>query len=189
MEMVRLIGRRVILRPWVEADREPFAAMNADPDVMRHFVSTWSRAQSDAMADRVFQHFDRFGYGLWALQTPEMAFAGFVGLSPPVPFEIPVPGFGGEQREIGWRLARAAWGRGDATQAAALARDHAFKVLRWPGIVSFTAHSNRRSMAVMERIGLAHVGDFDHPRVPEGHPTRPHALYALTNPAMRGGRS
>lgn len=173
---VRLQGPRVLLRPWTDADLAPFAALNADPEVMRHFPAPLDRAQSDAAAARARALFDKQGWGWWALQTPEHAFAGFVGLAW-VPFELPLPGFEGRQLEVGWRLARSAWGRGDASEAARLALDFAQRVLGRPRVVSFTAWSNQRSEAVMRRIGLRPAGTFDHPRLP-GHALQRHLLYA-----------
>lgn len=160
------------LRAWRDADRGPFAELNADPEVMEHFPAPLSREQSDAMVDRIVAHHAEHGYGLWALEV-DGRFAGFVGLSTasfPAPFTPAV--------EVGWRLARWAWGRGAASTAAR-------RVLRAaPGfgieeVLSFTATSNTRSVAVMERIGMVRDpdGDFEHPRVPEGSPLRRHVLY------------
>jgi RimJ/RimL family protein N-acetyltransferase len=175
--MTALRGARVALRPWVDADLEPFAAMNADAEVMRHFVAPLTRAESDALAERLRAVVESLGYGLWALDVPGLGFAGFVGLSPSVPFDV--PGFPAPVTEIGWRLARAAWGRGYATEAARLALDYAFGRLGAEAIVSFTATSNLRSQAVMQRLGLVQRGEFDHPRIAEGHPLRRHVLYAI----------
>jgi len=120
-----LHGPRVLLRPWVDDDLAPFAAMNADPEVMRWFKAPLAREESDAMAARIRQRLDADGYGLWALQTPELRFAGFVGLFPALAFELPFDGYAGTTPlEIGWRLARAAWGHGDATEAAQLSLEN-----------------------------------------------------------------
>lgn len=177
-----LCGPRVRLRRWTDADLAPFAAMNADPEVMRHLIARLSRDESDAFAQRIRTHFDTHGFGLWALDVPGLGFAGFVGLSAKVPFELPLPGTVVEPHEIGWRLARAAWGQGYATEAAALVLRHAFEVLALPQVVSFTATTNLASQAVMQRIGLQRRGEFDHPRLAEGHPLRRHVLYAQDAP-------
>lgn len=176
-----LRGERVVLRPWRDSDLAPFAAMNADPEVMRHFQAPLTREQSDAFAQRARLHIEQFGFGLWALELPDLPFAGFVGLAA-VPFVLPVPGLAPDPREIGWRLARAAWGQGYASEAARLVLDHAWRVLHLPQVVSFTALSNRASQAVMERIGMTRRAGFDHPRIAEGHPLRPHVLYAAEAP-------
>lgn len=166
---------RLLLRRWMDADREPFAAMNADPAVMEFFPSTLPRAESDAFVDRIERHFDDHGYGLWAVEGPA-GFIGFVGLWT-VPLSLPPA----PTVEIGWRLVRSAWGRGYATEAAVAVRDHTFGPLGLDELVSYTAAINLRSRAVMERIGMAHdpASDFDHPALAEGHALRPHVVYRL----------
>ena len=186
MRTVVLRGARVCLRPWVDADLAPFAALNADPEVMRYMTAPLARDESDAFAGRIRTQHEAQGFGLWALDVPDragtMAFAGFVGISATLPFSLPLAGIVPEPHEIGWRLARHAWGKGFATEAAMLALRHAFEVLALPQIVSFTALANTASQAVMRRIGLARRGEFDHPRMAEGHPMRHHVLYALDAP-------
>jgi RimJ/RimL family protein N-acetyltransferase len=180
MPAVELHTARTTLRGWRPADREPFAALNADPLVMEHFPGTMSRVQSDAFADRVAAMLDERGWGLWAVELPEgQAFAGFVGLNPAT-FDAPFT----PAVEIGWRLARAYWNRGLATEAAGAVVDHAFGVLGLDEIISFTATSNAASQRVMQKIGMRRdpSGDFDHPVVPEGHRVRRHVLYRLRNP-------
>jgi RimJ/RimL family protein N-acetyltransferase len=184
---------RVTLRAWRDDDLPAWAALNADPAVMAHFESTWSPERSDESAKRIRTRLDEQGYGLWALQTPELPFAGFVGLAIPA-FTLPAPlrarlwptgddprpgGPHAPLHEIGWRLARAAWGRGDATLAARVVLDFARNTLRLPGVVSFTATTNERSEAVMRRLGMTFLGDFDHPNVTPGHRLQRHVLYAI----------
>ncbi|MFD2082399.1 Protein N-acetyltransferase, RimJ/RimL family [Actinopolymorpha cephalotaxi] len=168
---------RLLLRRWRESDRAPFAAMNADPAVMEHFVSPLSEADSDAFVDRMEAAFERDGYGLWAVEVRETGdFVGFTGLSR-VTFDAPfVPAV-----EVGWRLAHHAWGRGFAPEAARAALGFAFDTVGLAEVVSFTAPVNERSQAVMRKIGMRRDpdGDFDHPRVPEGHPIRPHVLWRI----------
>jgi RimJ/RimL family protein N-acetyltransferase len=173
-----LRGPRVQLRAWTDADLAPFAVLNADPEVMLHMSKRLTRDESDAYATRIRAHIDEHGFGLWALDVPDLGFAGFVGLSPKVPFELPLPGIHAAPHEIGWRLARAAWGHGYATEAATLALRHAFEVLGLAQVVSFTALGNLKSRAVMERIGLTLRGEFDHPILAEGHPLHRQVLYA-----------
>jgi RimJ/RimL family protein N-acetyltransferase len=177
---------RVRLRAWRDDAAAAWAAMNADPAVMEHFPGVLTRDESDAMAARIRTRIAEQGYGLWALETPELPFAGFVGLAV-VPFALPQPlvarlwpaGEGAVPlHEIGWRLPRAAWGRGDASRAARLALAFARHTLRLPGVVSFTATTNGRSQAVMQRLGLSLEGEFDHPRLAPGHRLERHVLYA-----------
>ena len=168
---------RLLLREWKESDNEAFAAMGADKEVMEHFPSTLSPAQSAAFVTRVRQHFVDYGYGFWAVECKNgTPFIGFVGLMH-VGFEAHFT----PAVEIGWRLAREAWGRGYASEAAAAALRWAFDSLGLDQVVSFTVPPNTASRRVMERIGMAHdpTGDFDHPRVPEGDPLRRHLLYRI----------
>lgn len=166
---------RLRLRPWCDADREPFAAMSADPDVMRYFPATMTRAESDAMVDKILAGFERRGFGWWAVEIPGRApFAGFIGLSTPS-FEAPfVPCV-----EVGWRLAREHWGRGFATEGATACLDFGFGSLGLAEIVALTTRDNLPSQRVMAKLGMTHdaADDFDHPMIPAGHLLRPHLLY------------
>jgi RimJ/RimL family protein N-acetyltransferase len=178
----------LLLRRWRDDDREPFARMNADPEVMEHFPAPLTREQSDTMIDRVEAHFEERGFGLWALEVTRTGeFIGLTGLSTPR-FEAHFREACERMRnhllpavEIGWRLARPAWGHGYATEAARRALRIAFSDAGLTEVVSFTTVGNLRSRAVMERIGLTRdpAGDFDHPIIPPGHPRRPHVLYRL----------
>ncbi|MGP3913751.1 GNAT family N-acetyltransferase [Nonomuraea sp. 10N515B] len=163
------------MRRWREEDREPFAAMNADPEVMEHFPAPLTREQSDTLVDKIEQHFDQHGFSLWALEVRESGeFIGFAGLGWQI-FDAPfLPAV-----EIGWRLARPAWGHGYATEAARRAVTYAFTEAGLDDIISMTAARNLRSRAVMERLGMTYEADFDHPRIPEGSPLRRHVLYRL----------
>ena len=171
---------RLVLRPWQEADRAPFAAMNADPDVMEHFPEVWTPAVSDARIDRFRVDAARQGFGMFAVEDrTTRTFVGMVGLDVPAwdaPFMPAV--------EIGWRLARPWWGQGIAEEAARDVISWAFGTLRLPRIVSFTAPANARSWRLMERIGMTREGIFEHPALPKGHSLRTHVLYALDAPVV-----
>jgi RimJ/RimL family protein N-acetyltransferase len=167
---------RLRLRRWREADRAPFAAMNADPAVMEFFFAPLVRTDSDASIDLWEAQFDARGWSNWALELRTSGeFIGFTGLSVPrrvLPFTPCV--------EVGWRLARQHWGSGYATEAALAALEAGFGRLGLREIVSFTATANVRSRAVMERIGMRNAQqDFEHPAFPEGHALRPHCLYRI----------
>lgn len=172
---------RLVLRRWRDTDREPFAALNADPEVMRHYPSTLDRAGSDHLVDRIEETFDDLGYGLWAVDEPTLGFVGYVGLWPATFAAAFTPAV-----EVGWRLARSAWGRGIATEAARAALADGFARTRLPEIVSFTAVTNTPSRRVMEKLGMSRdpADDFDHPALPEGHLLRPHVLHRLTRPDL-----
>lgn len=163
----------ILLRQWRDDDVEPFAAMNADAEVMRHFPALLTREQSEATYRRLRGQIEERGWGLWVLEV-DGVFAGFTGLAVPsytTPFTPCV--------EVGWRLRREFWGRGLAFRAASQAIDYGFGTLGLAEIVSFTAVGNLRSRRLMERLGLQRdlAGDFEHPLVPEGHALRPHVLY------------
>ena len=179
--MSELETERLLLRRWREEDREPFAAINADPLVMEHFPAISSRDESDAIVERIESHFDRRGFGLWAVEVRRGApFVGFVGLWTPT-FEAHFT----PAVEVGWRLGRDHWGYGYATEAARAAVDHGFEEHQLHEIVAFTVPGNFRSRRVMERLGMTHdpADDFEHPGIPAGHPLRRHVLYRLARPA------
>jgi RimJ/RimL family protein N-acetyltransferase len=168
---------RLLLRPWRDADLEPFAALNGEPETMRFFPAPLTPEESGAFAERVRRDLDAQGWGLWAVEVPGVAeFVGFVGLARPS-FEAHFT----PAVEVGWRLAREHWGQGYATEAARAAVGFGFGELGLDEIVSFTSRLNEPSIRVMKRLGMTHdsADDFDHPRVPEGHPLRPHVLYRL----------
>jgi len=172
---------RLKLRRWLPEDRAPFAAMNADPRVMEYLPTPLSRPESDAFIVRAEAHFEKHGFGLWAVEALEDgSFAGFVGLARPL-FDAPFT----PCVEIGWRLAPAYWGRGYATEGARAVLRHGFEVVRLPEILSWTVPHNTRSRRVMEKLGMTHdpKDDFDHPRLPAGHPLRRHVLYRLSRPS------
>jgi len=175
--MTELTTPRLILRHWRAADLEPFAALNSDPATMEFLGPSLSRSESDALARRAEDALARRGFGFWALEVRESGlFAGFVGLS--------VPGFEAHFTpcvEVGWRLAPAVWGRGYATEAARACLEFGFRVQGLREIVAFTVRANRRSRAVMERLGMRYdpAGDFEHPRLAPGDPLRAHVLYRI----------
>lgn len=169
---------RLSLRRWRDSDREPFAALNADPRVMEYFPRCLDRAESDALIDRIEASFEQRGFGAWALEeTATRRFVGFTGLN--------VPSFTASFTpcvEIGWRLAADAWGRGYATEAARRSLRFAFDDLALAEVVAFTTVANWRSRRVMERLGMTHdaASDFDHPALAPGDPLRRHVLYRIS---------
>jgi RimJ/RimL family protein N-acetyltransferase len=168
---------RLLLRRWRESDKEPFAALNGDPDVMEHFPSMLDREQSDRLADQADSSFDEHGYGLWAVEVKGVhPFIGFVGLHL-VGEEI----LAGGGVEVGWRLAKPAWGHGYAPEAATAGLRFGFEQIGLGEVVSFTSVGNANSRRVMEKIGMHcnPADDFDHPRIEPGHPLRRHVLYRL----------
>ncbi len=189
---------RLLLRRWRERDRGPFAAINRDADVVRFLPAPLTPAQSDDVIVGIEAHFERHGYGLWALQRLA---APDASPAPGAPSPPDAPGAQGEQLlgftglnvvsfdapftpavEVGWRLARAAWGHGYATEAARAALRFGFERAGLEQVVAMTVPRNARSRAVMERLAMTHAEreDFDHPRVPRGSPLRRHVLYRMS---------
>jgi len=169
---------RLLMRRWRDSDRAPFAALNADPEVMRYFPVPLDRAESDQSIDRFDQRFDQQGFGLWALEVLETGeFIGFTGLNP-MPDGVP----GAGDQEVGWRLCRHAWHKGYATEAARTALDLGLNRLGLPVIWSMTAILNSPSQAVMRRLGMVRYELFDHPRIEAGHALRPHVVYRIGEP-------
>ncbi|WP_373542814.1 GNAT family N-acetyltransferase [Chamaesiphon sp.] len=176
-ELIEFETERLRLRQWIASDREPFARLCGDPRVMEFFPNLLDRAASDAMVDRLEALINERGWGLWAVETlASNQFIGFVGLHIPKA-DLPCS----PCVEIGWRLAYEYWGKGYATEAARDVLKVGFDRLALSEIVSFTATINRRSRAVMERLGLKLAAEtFEHPIVPEGHILREHVLYRLS---------
>lgn len=174
---------RLLLRRWRDADRIPFQSMNSDPRVMEFMPALLTPAESDALAGRAQSHFDRHGFGPFAVELLETrSFIGYIGLYVPTFDAHFMPAV-----EIGWRLAFDYWGRGLATEGARAVVRHAFEKLRLDSLVSFTAPANLRSRRVMEKLCMAHDphDDFDHPKLSEGHPLQRHVLYRLGRNEMR----
>ncbi len=166
---------RLLLRRWRDSDREPYAAMMADPEVDYWLGGSMTR-------DGVAVHIDRFeaelsasGFGYLAVEHKAGgAFVGCVALRPVHETLPPAPAI-----EIGWRLTPAAWGHGFATEAASALLADGFARRGLAEIIAFTTVSNRRSRGVMERIGMARdpARDFYHPNLAEDHPLRAHVVY------------
>jgi RimJ/RimL family protein N-acetyltransferase len=174
---------RLLLCRWREADRTPFAQMNADPVVMRYFAAPMTREQSDEAIDRYLAAFDREGFSFFAAhQRDTGCFIGAIGLQT---MRDQVPNLTQPAVEIGWRLAQSAQGKGLATEGARTIVDFAFNKLGLNEVVAITALPNQASRRVMEKLGMTHRPefDFDHPRVPTGHQYQRHTLYSLRNPA------
>lgn len=183
-EIQTLRTQRLLLRPWRAEDRGAFAALNADPEVMRYFPSTLTRTASDAQADHIERMLHDQGWGLWAVEVVDSTpFIGFIGLNrADTTLGYPVV-------EVGWRLAAPFWGRGYATEGARAAVRYGFDELALPDIVSFTSTGNAASRRVMTKLGMVHrpADDFDHPRLPAGSPLLRHVLYRITRAQFTAG--
>ncbi|QLI80708.1 GNAT family N-acetyltransferase [Chitinibacter fontanus] len=176
---------RLILRDWRDSDLPAFAALGADPEVMRYFPAPLSAAESSDFVAQIRARLHQHGWGFWALELRETGeFIGMAGLNIPrvaLPFMPCV--------EIGWRLARPFWRQGLAFEAASAALEFGFSTLQLAEIVAFTTLSNLRSQVLMQRLGmqLDAVSEFDHPALSAGHPLLRHCLYRLSKEQFTKG--
>lgn len=178
MTDLRFVTERLVLREWCDDDLEPFAAINADPLVMKHFSGTKDRTGSDELVGMIRSHFRTFGFGLFALERrSDSSLLGFTGLA-----AIPFTAHFTPAMEIGWRLGSQYWGRGYATEAAEEVLRFTFDDTDLDELVSMALPANIASIAVMERIGMHHdpADDFNHPAYPVGHRLCRHVLYRLS---------
>jgi len=168
---------RLILRSWKDSDYLPFFKINSDPDVMEFFPELLSHEESDEMATEIQRRINKNGWGFWAVEEKKsQMFIGFVGLNQPtykLPFNPCI--------EVGWRLSKKFWGLGYATEAAKSALGYAFDILLLNKVVAFTPVSNKRSRAVMGRLGMIDSRkNFSHPQVPVNSKLKEHVLYKIT---------
>lgn len=181
-KVIEIQTSRLLLRQWKQADYPHLAKLNADPIVMEYYPNTLTEAESSAMADKLHSLLLERSWGFWAVEIIETKqFIGFVGLHKPT-YDLPVT----PCIEVGWRLAKEYWGKGYATEAARAALKFAFEELHLSDVYSFTSVSNKKSWAVMERLGLQNTHtNFEHPIIPEGNSLREHVLYKITMEQFR----
>ena len=178
---------RLILRTWVDEDLESMFAINQDTKVMEYFPGLQDLQMTKNFIDKVNAHFENHGYSLYAaIRKDTNEFIGFIGLLI-ADFESHFT----PATEIGWRLSSSHWGKGFATEGAKAVLDYAFRVLKIPEIVSFTAAGNAKSIRVMQKIGLQHneADDFDHPKLDDTSPLKRHVLYRLSREQYTQGSS
>jgi 3-dehydroquinate dehydratase/shikimate dehydrogenase len=168
---------RLILRPWKDSDLNPFAALNADPRVMKYFPKLMTTEETQTFINVIKSRFDRDGFCFFAAELKEThEFIGMIGLNIPAFTTSFTPCV-----EIGWRIAFDHWNKGYATEGALACLEYGFRELKLNKILSFTAVENKTSQRIMEKIGMTRVqnGDFDHPNLPEGHPLQRHVLFEI----------
>lgn len=181
VQPITLTTDRLLLRMFQPEDLNAFAAMNADEAVMRHYPAPLDRNQSQKFMDSIMDHWEQNGFGLFATTDRSSGeLLGYTGLKVPQ-FEA----FFTPCVEIGWRFKKESWGNGYATEAAAACLDVGFFKIGLKQIVSFTTAQNQKSEQVMIRLGMKRIGEFENPRVPPGHPLRPHILYAIDRPSTK----
>jgi len=181
--MLILETSRLILRPWQDSDRAPFAAMNTDTQVRQYYYpSLLTAAETDELIDEANAQLAREGFGFLAVERKaDGALVGGAGLSRPGP-EVP----GDFRLEIGWILAAAYWRQGYATEASRRCLDFAWQELQADCVIGYTSAINTPSRRAMEKIGMIRVegGDFDDITVPAGNILRPHVLYRIDRPTQ-----
>lgn len=173
---------RLILRPWQDTDIAPFAAMGQDADVMRHLNGVIDRDMAVPVIERHRASQVSDGHCFWAIErTVDRAFLGFCGLR-----TGGHPGTGvSDELEIGWRLARHAWGQGYAREAAQASLAWGWGYTDRSRIAAWTVPANEASWGLMRRLGMTARPelDFDHPDFAAGHPLRRHLVYTIDRPA------
>ena len=172
---VEIETKRLLLRRWQDTDIDAFISMNADTTVMRFFPATLNVEETRAFYDSIQQEFSEYGYGLYAVEEKDSGyFIGYIGFHWSR-FDMDFcPCI-----EIGWRLGKQYWNKGYATEGAAACLKHGFDNLCFDEVVSFTSTENVPSQRVMQKIGMQFERCFEHPKVAEGHPLRPHVFYRI----------
>jgi len=182
-DIIEIETERLRLRQWKKEDFPAFAKLNADGEVMEFYPALLNERESNDMALRFEALIAYSGWGFWVVEKlDDNAFVGFVGLHEPT-YDLPVT----PCVEIGWRLAKEYWGQGYATEAARASLCVAFGMLDLPEVYSFTSVLNKKSQAVMERLGMINMcRNFDHPMIPEDSPLREHVLYKINRENWKG---
>lgn len=171
---------RLILRQWQASDHQPFIEMGLDPEVMQYFPKCLTATDSLNLIQRVSDAIQRNQWGFWAVELKSTGqFIGFVGLH-----QLETQFDFSPCVEVGWRLAKAYWGHGYATEAAQASLNYAFDVLNLEKVVAFTAIINHPSQAVMKRLGMYKVKEFNHPELSDGHQLQKHVLYEILKPSL-----
>lgn len=179
-----LTTERLVLRPWRDADLDPYCALCADAEVMRYFPWTMDREESEASMARFRAHFAEYGWGPWVVEIPgKTDFAGVIGLSQVRSETHFTPAV-----EVAWRLFTEFQGRGYATEAARECVRFGFERAGLEEIVAMCVPDNRASRRIMEKLGMSRdpADDFNHPAVPADHPMRRCVLYRLSRQAYAG---
>lgn len=166
---------RIGFRLWKPADFEPFYAMCSDPEVMKYFLKTLNKEETEALIGRIKNQFNTKPFGLYAVDHLEtncfMGFIGYLFCDFEADFTPCI--------EIGWRLDQKFWNQGLATEGAKACLSYGQDQLKLAEIYSMTAIDNRPSERVMQKIGMTKIGEFDHPKVPKGHALERHHLYQI----------
>jgi RimJ/RimL family protein N-acetyltransferase len=167
---------RLVLRSWQAADVDDFLVVNSDPAVMATLGPVMDRDQVAATIVRMQGIEAEHGHCFWAMvRRADERVIGWCGAIRGSVDPIR------DKAEIGWRMARDAWGHGYATEAAAATLDWLFANRDDDAAWAITTPANRGSRAVMERLGMEYLSalDFDHPGVPADDPLLRHVTYRI----------
>ncbi len=159
MDEFHLQTSRISLRRFAEVDAEGFYQMNADKEVLQYTGDQPFLDEAAALEFiRNYDHYQQHGYGRWSVVLKETGqFIGFCGLKYHVD---------GAYTDLGFRLSRAYWGRGLATEAARACIQYAFTELKLPLLVGRVQQRNQASVRVLEKLGMRRMKSFDFEGVP-----------------------
>ncbi|MBL4663750.1 MAG: GNAT family N-acetyltransferase, partial [Flavobacteriaceae bacterium] len=145
----------------LESDIAPFTTMSQDPEVMRYFPNTLTKEEVQITIENFKKHYNDFGYTYFAMdELATGTFIGFTGLKLQTFESKYTPSV-----DIGWRLARSAWGKGYATEAASICLKAAFNEFGLTEVYSYCPDLNKGSESIMKKIGMEFIGTFMHPKV------------------------
>jgi RimJ/RimL family protein N-acetyltransferase len=150
---------RLLLRRFTMADVDVLVELDSDPEVMRYLTNgkpTPREVIERETLPRILRGYERLGGLGWmaAIERSTQAFAGWIGIRPPA------DGRPDGEVELGYRLRRAAWGRGYATEGARALVRVAFEDLGVRRVWAQTMAVNLASRRVMEKSGLRYVRTF-----------------------------
>ncbi|NOQ72201.1 MAG: GNAT family N-acetyltransferase [Crocinitomix sp.] len=170
-------SERLGFRNWKLSDHEPFAKLNSDPEVMEFFPKLLTPEESSAMIERMQKTFEELGYTFFAVDILERSqFIGFIGI-----IRATFDAFFTPCYEIGWRLQKSSWNQGFATEGTLACLNYGFNVLNMKTIHSITAVINNKSEHLMKKVGMEKIGVFDHPKLANNDPLKPHVVYQISN--------
>ena len=173
--VMKIETERLILRPWVQEDREPFRQMSADSEVMKYFPSTLSSDEADSLISRQSALIESKGFGVCAVECKETnEFAGCVGLH-----QIDSDFHFAPATEIAWRLRPQFWGKGYASEAARACLEYGFRELGLDEVIAYTTWNNLPSQNLMKRLGMKYSESFMHPKLAIDHNLCKHVLYRV----------
>ena len=170
---------RLILRTWKGEDAKPYFDINQDSKVIEFLPKALTMQQVKDFISAMNDQYIKNNYTLFSAELKKTGeLIGFIGLNY-IDWKAPfTPG-----TEIGWRLGALYWGKGYATEGAKAVLNYGFNKCRLKEIISFTVPMNKRSIRVMEKIGMQHdrAGDFAHPKLSPNHKLSKHVLYIIKN--------